>query len=203
VTRVETQALPCDRTTASCVRPTARLDPRGHAMTQITLSPREAGALSRRGRLLVRHRLLTPHQFVLLDNLVWTARHPGRASMTISYCALARVTGLARSTVATGIAALERLGLLRRIRRRVLVAWGAGTASRQAANAYVLLPPNTESAPPHAREESSSTILLTSLPLAAVRAAQAALAERRQRVEQDLLRQRRGMARKDPQGSIP
>ena len=129
-------------------------------MTHVALSPRDAGALSRRGRLLVRRQQLTPCQFILLDNLIWTARHPGRASMTISLSALSRVTGRARSTIAAGVAALERLGLLRRIRRRVLVAWGAGTASRQTANAYVLLPPNTESAPQSAREESPQELYI-------------------------------------------
>jgi hypothetical protein len=123
--------------------------------------------------------LITPHQYSLLDTVLWAARKPGSATLIASLKVLARLAGQGRSTVAKSIAALERLGLLQRIRRRIRVAWlGAGQASRQVANLYRLMPPDTESAARSAREQSSSISILET-PIGVVRAAQEALEERR------------------------
>src|ERR1700712_6023183 len=91
------------------------------------LSPYQAGAIAQRGRYLLRRRLITAHQLVLLDAMLWAARKPGSATLTASLRVLAKLAGQARSTVTEGIQALEKLGLVQRIRRRVRVAWiGAG-----------------------------------------------------------------------------
>jgi DNA-binding MarR family transcriptional regulator len=153
-------------------------------MHAYSLSGPQAGQIAMRGRQLLRRRFLTPHQYALLDTVLWAARRPGSATLIASLQVLARLAGQARSTVAEGIRRLEELGLLQRIRRRVRVAWiGGGQASRQVANAYRLIVPDTESAARPAREQPSiiSIIEATS---EAQRAAREALAERRRQVEE-------------------
>jgi hypothetical protein len=148
------------------------------------LSGPQAGQIAARARRLLRRHLLTPHQYALLDTVLWAARRPGSATLVASLKVLARLAGQARSTVAEGIRRLEELGLLQRVRRRVRVAWiGGGHASRQVANAYRLIAPDTESVARPAREKAS-IITIMEAPSGAVRAAQEALAERRRQVEE-------------------
>ena len=116
--------------------------------------PIPSWSIAQRGRYLLRRRLITAHQLVLLDAMLWAARKPGSATLTASLRVLARMAGQARSTVTEGIQALEKLGLVQRIRRRVRVAWiGGGVASRQVANAYRMIVPDTETARRPTREE--------------------------------------------------
>ena len=146
-------------------------------MTAYTLSGREAGAIATRVRLLRRQRLLTAHQAALADVMLWSARRPGSGLLTASLAVLARLAGQARSTVAEGIDALERIGILTRIRRRIRIAWIAGaTASRQVANSYVLKAPDTGSA---GRSASKQPLIISVVeaPITALRAAQEALKE--------------------------
>ena len=158
-------------------------------MTTYSLSGPQAGQIAARGRLLLRRRLLTPYQYALLDTVLWAARKPGSATMAASLKVLARLAGQGRSTVAEGISALERLGLLQRIRRRVRVAWiGGGEASRQLANAYRLLVPDTESAARPAREQPL-LISMAEPPIDAVRAAQDALVATRKKMEARLMKE--------------
>ena len=84
------------------------------------------------------------------------------------------------------IARLVELGLVRRIRRRVRVAWGGSVASRQIANTYVLVATDTGCQRGTGREEPS-VISIVETPIAAVRAAQEALARRREAVMVRLL----------------
>jgi len=57
----------------------------------------------------------------------------------VSYSALQRLTRLARATIAGALGVLERLRVLSRIKRRIVVAWHqGGLQSRQATSAYVL-----------------------------------------------------------------
>jgi hypothetical protein len=105
------------------------------------MTPALSGALMRRARKLVRSGRLTAKQFVVLDALVWSCRAPGADRLSVSYRRMMALAHAARSTVADAITALERLGLLSRIKRRVRVPWGGGIASRQATNVYVLHPP--------------------------------------------------------------
>jgi hypothetical protein len=149
-------------------------------MQTYSLSAAQAGAIAARGRQLLRRREITPHQYALLDTVLWAARRPGSATLIASLHTLARMAGQARSTVAEGVSALERFGLLQRARRRVRVAWiGAGRASRQLANLYRLVPPATESAGAPAREQTSIILSVIEAPIGAVLAAQEALARRR------------------------
>jgi hypothetical protein len=160
---------------------------RGTMMYAYSLSGPQAGQIALRGRQLLRRRLLTPHQYALLDTVLWAARRSSSATLIASLKVLARLAGQARSTVAEGIGVLERLGLLQRIRRRVRVAWiGGGQASRQVANTYRLIAPDTESAARPAREQTS-IISIVETPSGAVKAAREALAERRRAMEERLL----------------
>jgi hypothetical protein len=143
-----------------------------------SLSGPQAGQLATQGRQLLRRGLLTPHQYVLWDTLLWGARKPGSATLSASLKALARLAGQGRNTVAEGIRKLEELGLLQRVRRRIRVAWLGGQASRQVANLYRLLPPDTESGARTANKQSPSFTIME-VQSGAVRAAQEALAARR------------------------
>jgi DNA-binding MarR family transcriptional regulator len=60
------------------------------------------------------------HQAALLEAMLWTARRPGSVILTASFKALARLAGQGRSTATAGIAVLERLGFIQRIREGLL-----------------------------------------------------------------------------------
>lgn len=155
-------------------------------MHAYSLSGPQAGQIATRARQLLRRGAITAHQYALLDTVLWAARRPGSATLIASLKVLARLAGQARSTVAEGIRRLEELGLVQRIRRRVRVAWiGGGQASRQVANAYRLIVPDTESAARPAREQAL-IISIVEAPSEAVRAAREALAERRRWFEKAL-----------------
>jgi DNA-binding transcriptional MocR family regulator len=154
-------------------------------MITYALSPTQAGALAARGRLLLRRRQITVHQAALLDAMLWTARRPGSGVLTASFKVLARLAGQGRSTVAAGIAALEKLGFIKRIKRRARVFWGASVASRQIANAYVLRADDTESSNQTANRKQKNSTYLVEIPFPAQQSAQAALAARRKALEQE------------------
>jgi hypothetical protein len=139
-----------------------------------TLSPAQAGALATRARQLLRARTITPHEHALMDCLLWTARRPGNAMLIAPMTVLARLAGQGRRTVVRGLARLEELGLLVRVRRRVRVAWGGAVASRVVANGYVLKAPDTECRSGPAKLKPL-IISLVETPIAAVQAAQEAL----------------------------
>jgi hypothetical protein len=147
----------------------------------------------RRARKLLRRGRLTHRQFALLDCLTWCCRAPG-GSIVVSYAALSRLTHMARATIAAGLDALQRLGLLSRIRRRALVAWHqGGLQARRLANGYRLhAPAHHEFNPrPGIQGERVQTLLVNMAPgpglAAAQRDAAAALARRRAVIEAELL----------------
>lgn len=104
-------------------------------------TPIQAGAVMKRARILLRAGALTPHQFTILDCMVWSCRAPGQSLFSVSYSKLQRLAHVSRDTVWRGIARLEALGLIAKTKRRVLVRWALGIASRQATNAYRLIVP--------------------------------------------------------------
>ena len=104
------------------------------------LTPAEAGAIAVRARKLLRLRLMTHHQFALLDALLWSCRTSGRATARVSYGQLQTTAGMARATVAAGLAALEQLGLLQRTKHRVMVIGAnGGRVWKQLTSSYRLL----------------------------------------------------------------
>jgi len=114
------------------------------------LTPAQVGAVMKRARKLGRQDVLTPYDHRLLDALLFQCRSPSTGAVVVSYSALQRITGMARSTIAKGIAKLASCGLLGKIKRRLRVSWHqGGTASLQATSAYRFNPPaaDTEFAP--------------------------------------------------------
>jgi hypothetical protein len=105
------------------------------------LTPSEAAGIAKRGRKLLRRGLLTHRQYVLLDTLLWSCRHPKTGAIVVSYTKLTSLCHQARETIAAGLRTLEGLGILERIKRRVRQTWAnGGVSSRQATNAYTLCP---------------------------------------------------------------
>ena len=105
-----------------------------------TLTPADAGAISRRARKLLRLRLISHREFALLDALTWSCRTSGSAIARVSYGQLQAAARLARATVAAGLLSLERLGLIRRTRNRVLVVGAnGGRVWKQLTSTYRLL----------------------------------------------------------------
>lgn len=106
------------------------------------LTTAQVGAVMKRARKLGRRDVLTPYDHRLLDALLFQCRSPSTGAVVVSYTALERITGMARATIAKGIARLTGCGLLTKIKRRLRVSWHqGGTASLQATSAYRFNPP--------------------------------------------------------------
>jgi len=102
------------------------------------LSPSAAAHIAKRARKLHRLGLITHAQMAVLDVLLWDMRKPGSDTTTVTYNGLCKLAAVCRQTVADAVAAFERLGLLRRIKCKVLVLWANnGRKWRQQANEYV------------------------------------------------------------------
>ena len=105
-----------------------------------TLTAAEAGLIAGRGRKLLARGRITHRQFALLDCLLWSCRAAGKATARVSYSQLQEKARQARSTVAGGIAVLIRLGLIQRVRHRLLVVGqNGGRVWKQLPNVYRLL----------------------------------------------------------------
>ena len=105
-----------------------------------TMTAAEAGAIAGRARTLLRKGMLTHHQLALVDALLWTCRRAGTATARVSYGQLQTAAHLAKSTVAAGLTALERLGLIQRTKHRVLaIGANGGRVWRQLSNVYRLV----------------------------------------------------------------
>lgn len=96
------------------------------------MTPTQAGEIMRQARAALRRGLITHHEFVLLDCLLWSCRPPGGPVAVMSYTGLQRLARMARATVWRGLRRLEELGVITRRRRRMRVGW----ASLQATSAY-------------------------------------------------------------------
>lgn len=112
------------------------------------MSPAQAARTAAHGRRLLTARLITPHDFAVLDTLLWRLRRPGRSDLAAPYAAIARLAGVCRDTAIAAVRRLIDLGLIAKTKRRVRVRWGRGLAllaSRQIANRYEFREPPTES----------------------------------------------------------
>lgn len=115
------------------------------------MTPHAAQRTAQHARRLLTAHLITPFDYAVLDALLWRCRRPGRADLTVTYKAVARLAGVCRDTAIQAVRKLAEIGLIEKVTRRVLVRWGPGRAllaSRQAANCYVFRTIGTESAPP-------------------------------------------------------
>jgi hypothetical protein len=90
------------------------------------LSPSVAAYIAKRARKLHRAGELAHAQLAVLDVMLWDARRPGTDRVTVSYSGLQKLARACRQTIADAIAAFERLGLVRRIKHKVLVLWANG-----------------------------------------------------------------------------
>jgi hypothetical protein len=107
-----------------------------HATAEF-LSPTKAAHLAKQARKLHRAGALTHAQLVIFDTILWDARKPGSDRAVVSYTGLQKLARVCRQTIADAVSAFERLGLLRRIKLKVLVLWANGGKKwRQCPNEY-------------------------------------------------------------------
>jgi hypothetical protein len=156
----------------------------------IKLTPAEAAAIAKRGRKLMRAGRITHRQWAVLDCLLWSCRSPATGAIVVIFSGLQKLANVSRATVSSAIQVLEKLRVLRRIKRRVRCLWHqGGQQSRQATNAYVLHPPR------HSEFNSRTVYQSDSIELLYVQqqtpadgaATAAALAQRRKVVQERLL----------------
>ena len=156
----------------------------------IKLTPAEAAAIAKRGRKRMRAGRITHCQWAVLDCLLWSCRSPATGAIVVSFSGLQKLAHVSRATVSSAIQALEKLKVLRRIKRRVRCLWHqGGQQSRQATNAYVLHPPS------HSEFNSRTVYQSDRIDLLYIQqqtpadgaAAAAALAQRRKVVQERLL----------------
>lgn len=102
--------------------------------------------IAQRLRRLASGKLISPHDLLVAETLLWACRAPGREAAQISFTRLAKLAGVARSTAVQAVHRLQELGILAREKTRLRVVWSLGIASRQGRNIYRWIMPATESA---------------------------------------------------------
>jgi hypothetical protein len=113
------------------------------------MTPKQAARTAAHGRRLLTANILTPHDYAVLDTMLWRLRRPGRWDFAAPYQVIARLAGVCRDCAIGAVRKLELIGILTKRQDRVIVRWGlnrAQIASRQAANIYVFHSSSTESA---------------------------------------------------------
>src|SRR3954454_3857481 len=120
------------------------------------LSPNHAKRIAAYARGLKELRLLTPHDFAVLDAMLWTLREPGHAELEPKYADIARKAGVKRDAAINAVRKLVQFGLLTKAKQWVIVQWGRGRfqkKARQRPNLYVFTSFPLESAVPSASTE--------------------------------------------------
>ena len=120
------------------------------------LSPNHAKRIAAYGRGLKELRLLTPHDFAVLDTMLWTLRQPGHAELEPKYADIARKAGVKRDGAISAVKKLVQFGLLTKTKQWVIVQWGrarGNLTARQRPNLYVFTAFPLESAVPSASTE--------------------------------------------------
>lgn len=101
------------------------------------LTAQQVGVLMKRARKLRNNQRITAYDFGVFDALMFQCRNPRSGTVEVSYSALQRITGFARSTITQAITRLGECSLVVKIKRRLRMAWHqGGTTSRQATNCY-------------------------------------------------------------------
>jgi len=88
------------------------------------LSPNHAKRIAAYGRGLKELRLLTPHDFAVLDAMLWTLRKPGEAMLEPKYADIARKAGVKRDAAINAVKKLVQFGLLTKAKQWLIVPWG-------------------------------------------------------------------------------
>lgn len=149
------------------------------------MSPSQASYISKRNRKALGAGLLTPHQFAVLEVLLWEARPRGCDRVAAAYSWLEKLACVCRQTVVDAIKAGERLGLVRKVKRKVLALWSNGGRQwLQRPNEYVFC---CESAGQAESPKKVIQILTVEANGAEIRAAQAAMAARVRVIQAGLL----------------
>jgi hypothetical protein len=120
------------------------------------LSPNHAKRIAAYARGLKEMRLLTPHDFAVLDTMLWTMRKPGEAMLEPSYADIARKAGVKRDAAIQAVKKLVQFGLLTKAKQWLIVQWGrqrGNLNARQRPNLYTFTSFSYESAPPSASTE--------------------------------------------------
>jgi hypothetical protein len=120
------------------------------------LSANHAKRIAAYGRGLKELRLLTPHDFAVLDTMLWTMRKPGHSELEPSYEDIARKSGVKRDTAINAVKKLVQFGLLTKTKQWVIVQWGrarGNLTARQRPNLYVFVSFPLGSAMPSASSE--------------------------------------------------
>lgn len=120
------------------------------------MNAKECGAVMKAARQALRRGHLTKSDFVLFESLMWSCRAPLARRARASLTELQKLTTSCRETIVAGINRLVAIGLLRKNKQRIRVAWGLGIASRQAKTIYEFIVPATESVPPTVIRERDS-----------------------------------------------
>ncbi len=92
----------------------------------IKLTPADAAAIAKRDRKLMRAGRITHNQWAVLDCILWSCRNLTTGAIVVSFSGLQKLANVGRATVAGAVKVLERLRVLRRIKRRVRVVWHQG-----------------------------------------------------------------------------
>jgi hypothetical protein len=127
------------------------------------MTPDAAIRMTKHGRRLLRRGLLAPHDYTVLDCLVWSCRKPGASMTSVTYKALAGLCGMCRERAMQAVARLVALGLVAKARTRRFVRWGVRGGLRrsiQGPNLYTLAAPHTEAVRP-----AADSVRVKSLPL--------------------------------------
>ena len=120
------------------------------------LSPNHAKRIAAYGRGLRELRLLTPHDFAVLDAMLWTLRKPGEAELEPKYADIARKAGVKRDAAINAVKKLVQFGLLTKTKQWLIVQWGrarGNLTARQRPNRYVFCSFPLGSAMPSASTE--------------------------------------------------
>jgi hypothetical protein len=120
------------------------------------LSPNHAKRIAAYARGLKELRLLTPHDFAVLDAMLWMLRKPGEAMLEPKYADIARKAGVKRDAAINAVKKLVQFGLLTKAKQWLIVPWGRGRSNltaRQRPNLYVFTRFPLESVPPSASTE--------------------------------------------------
>jgi hypothetical protein len=84
-----------------------------------------------------RNRMLTHAEYVVGETMLWSCRGKDSDRGAISYSRICELAGVSKTTAVKAVEALTKIGFIRKVKRRALVPWMGGLASRQVTNLYV------------------------------------------------------------------
>jgi len=149
------------------------------------MRPTLAAHLISLARKAVRNGLLTHHQFVALECLIWEIRERGADRVQCSYKRLMKQAKVCKDVAVGAIKAGIALGLLRKVKHKTLTLWtNGGRKWQQEPNEYVFCCESAE----QAQYPKQVIKILSIIPAEAeIRSAQAAMEARARVIQAGLL----------------